>query len=112
MLEYKHFRFLGKCGQRELLLVRNRVSHVGLSFRPVVDTAKLLRLVRTRFEVVMSIVHGNQEPWGKPAADGRERTLLGLAIRALQRPDKAGRTPFRSALHELHEFTLISQNDP
>src|SRR6266699_5443774 len=72
MLENNHFRFFRECGERKFLLVRSQESYVGLSFCPLVDTPKQLRFVWTRFEVVVSVMHGNQDRWGKLAADGRD----------------------------------------
>src|SRR6266567_5985956 len=69
MLEDNDCRLLGECGVREFILVRVQVPHVGLSFYPIVDTAELLRTVWTRFEVVVAVMHGNQDRWCKLTAD-------------------------------------------
>src|SRR2546428_6089385 len=45
VFEKNHFRFLGKCRERESLLVRNPVAHVGLAFCPLLDASKQLRFV-------------------------------------------------------------------
>src|SRR5206468_8664010 len=76
MFEDQHFRFFWEAGERKVLFVRGQVSYVGLPLCPVVDTSKLFRPAWIRFEVILPVVHWNQDRWNKPAADDRDLVCL------------------------------------
>src|SRR5262245_59689988 len=72
MFENEDFRFRPQRTEGKILPVRSQVSDSGFSLGPLINATKKFRLLGVQFQILVPVVHRDQNAWRQLAADVRD----------------------------------------